>query len=93
MRTAQRPCSGPARPEVRRTPLQPLFGLWRALERIPGVLWLKKMIAFPIGERFAVVSITAALWDAKVTFIVLLAWGGFATLYTFAGRFLRSVSR
>jgi Family of unknown function (DUF5941)/CDP-alcohol phosphatidyltransferase len=69
-----------------------ILGLWRTLDRAPGLIWVKRMAAFPIGERFAVISITAALWDAKVTFVVLLAWGGFATLYTFAGRFLRSVS-
>ena len=43
-----------------------------------GVRWVKKMIAFPIGERFAVISITAALFTPRVTFIVLLAWGGLA---------------
>jgi CDP-alcohol phosphatidyltransferase-like enzyme len=68
-----------------------VLGAWRQLDRGPGVRWLKKMIAFPIGERFAVISITAALWDARVTFIALLAWGGLAALYTQTGRILRSV--
>ena len=31
-----------------------------------GVRWIKKMIAFPIGERFAVISITAALFTPRV---------------------------
>jgi Family of unknown function (DUF5941)/CDP-alcohol phosphatidyltransferase len=53
--------------------------------------WIKKVIAFPIGERFAAISITAALFDARVTFIVLLAWGGFAVCYTGIGRILRSL--
>ena len=70
-----------------------ILGLWRQLDRAPGAIWVKRMAAFPIGERFAVISITAALWDAKVTFVVLLAWGAFGFAYTFAGRFLRSVSR
>jgi hypothetical protein len=70
-----------------------VLGLWRKLDRMPGLIWVKRMAAFPIGERFAVISLTAALWDAKVTFIALLAWGLFATVYTGAGRFLRSVSR
>ena len=39
------------------------------------------MITFPIGERFAVISITAALFSAHTMFIVLLAWGGFAAAY------------
>jgi hypothetical protein len=46
---------------------------------------------FPIGERFATVSITAALFSARTTFVVVLAWSGFAALYSFAGRLLRSV--
>ncbi|HEV2812117.1 MAG TPA: CDP-alcohol phosphatidyltransferase family protein [Solirubrobacteraceae bacterium] len=70
-----------------------VLGLWRKLDRWPGMVWIKRMAAFPIGERFAVISITAALFDAKVTFVVLLAWGGFGLAYTFAGRFLRSVAR
>jgi hypothetical protein len=70
-----------------------VLGLWRKLDRWPGLIWVKRMVAFPIGERFAVISITAALWDAKLTFTVLLAWGLLAATYTFAGRFLRSVSR
>ncbi len=69
-----------------------VLGAWRKLDRMPGAVWVKRMAAFPIGERFAVISITAALWDAKVTFVALLVWGLFAFAYTFAGRFLRSVS-
>jgi hypothetical protein len=68
-------------------------GVWRTLDRSPHARWVKKMIAFPIGERFAAISISAALFDARVTFIVLLAWGGFAAAYTIAGRVLRSLGR
>jgi hypothetical protein len=58
----------------------------------PGAVdWLKRILAFPIGERFAVISVTAALWSAHTTFVVLLAWGGFAAAYGFAGRVLRSL--
>jgi phosphatidylglycerophosphate synthase len=67
--------------------------LWRLLDRRPGVRWVKKMIAFPIGERFAVISLTAAVATARTTFIVLLCWGGFALCYTAAGRVLRSLYR
>ena len=52
--------------------------LWRAGDRTPGPLG-QEDLAFPIGERFATISITAALFDARITFIVMLAWGGFAT--------------
>jgi phosphatidylglycerophosphate synthase len=66
---------------------------WRRIDRSRRGRWIKKVIGFPIGERFAAISITAALFDARVTFIVLLAWGGFAALYTIAGRVLRSMGR
>jgi len=51
------------------------------------------MLAFPIGERFAVICVTAAVWGPRTTFIVLLAWGGFALVYTSAGRVLRSIAQ
>jgi phosphatidylglycerophosphate synthase len=51
--------------------------------------WLKKMVVLPIGERFAVISITAAVWSAHTTFVVLLVWGGIGGLYGLAGRLAR----
>jgi Family of unknown function (DUF5941)/CDP-alcohol phosphatidyltransferase len=65
--------------------------LWRAANRNAQIRWFKKIIAFPIGERFAAISITAALFDARTTFIVMLAWGGFAFAYVMLGRTLRSL--
>ncbi|MEA2431508.1 MAG: hypothetical protein QOI19_1981, partial [Thermoleophilaceae bacterium] len=64
---------------------------WQRLNRLPGVIWIKRMLPFPIGERFAVISITAALFTPRTTFVVILAWGGVAAAYTLAGRILRSV--
>ena len=81
-----------ARPEPRRVVRRGLKG-WSAMERVPGVRWIKKMIAFPIGERFATISITAAIWGPKTTFHVYLAWAGLATVYNLVGRVLRSVAR
>jgi CDP-alcohol phosphatidyltransferase-like enzyme len=79
-------------PTVPRKPLASrMLSAWHVLDRAPGVRWIKKMIAFPIGERFAAISITAALWTPRVTFIVLLSWGGLATVYTVTGRVLRSI--
>jgi hypothetical protein len=69
------------------------FAIWRVLHRREGVRWVKKVIAFPIGERFAVISITAAVSGARTTFIVLLAWGGASALYKMGGRVLRSLMR
>ena len=82
----------PPRPEPRALVRRGL-GVWHALERLPGVRWLKKMIAFPIGERFATISITAAIWDPRTTFHVYLAWAALATVYNLIGRVLRSVAR
>ena len=68
-----------------------VLGAWHRIDRAPGVRWIKKMIAFPIGERFAAISITAALFTPRVTFITVLAWGTVGTVYTLAGRVLRSL--
>ena len=73
-------------PEPRKSLKRRLRDAWRALDRNKHARWAKKIVGFPIGERFAAISITAALFDARVTFIVMLAWGGFAATYTVAGR-------
>jgi len=67
--------------------------LSRTLERRPATRWLKKILVFPIGERFAVISLTAALATPRVTFVVVLALGGVATLYALTGRTIRALSR
>jgi phosphatidylglycerophosphate synthase len=68
-----------------------VLSTWGRLNRLPGLIWLKRVIVLPIGERFAVISLTAALFTPRTTFVVLLAWGGFAALYGLAGRVLRSM--
>jgi hypothetical protein len=55
--------------------------------------WARKVFVLPIGERFALISLTAALFDAQVTFLALLVWGGLALAYTSAGRLERSLGR
>jgi Family of unknown function (DUF5941)/CDP-alcohol phosphatidyltransferase len=88
-RNDRREAAAPVR--VQRSLPDRVLGAWHRIDRAPGVRWIKKMIAFPIGERFAAISITAALFTPRVTFIVLLAWGGLAAVYTQTGRVLRSV--
>ena len=79
-------------PDLARRPLPDrVLGAWHRIDRAPGVRWIKKMIAFPIGERFAAISITAALFTPRVTFITVLAWGTLGTVYTLTGRVLRSL--
>ena len=89
-RNSRREDERPPAPPKRSLPDR-VLGAWHRIDRAPGVRWVKKMIAFPIGERFAAISITAALFTPRVTFIVLLAWGGAAALYTQTGRVLRSL--
>jgi hypothetical protein len=62
-------------------------------ERVRALHWFKKIIVLPIGERFALIALTAALFNAKVTFLSLLIWGGVAAVYTISGRFLRSLTQ
>jgi hypothetical protein len=61
-------------------------------EKIPGLRWVKKIVILPIGERFALISLSAALFNARVTFIALLIWGALAGAYTLTGRVLRSLA-
>src|SRR5205085_1383996 len=68
-------------------------GRWLATPEGGAMLWVRKAIAFPIGERFATISLTAALLTPRTTFVAVLAWGGLATLYTTTGRVLRSARR
>ena len=78
-------------PERRRSAPDRALSAWRKLDRAPGVRWIKRIVAFPIGERFAVISITAALFTPRTTFVVLLVCAAIAGAYTQTGRVLRSV--
>lgn len=57
--------------------------------RRPWVTWVRRIVVLPIGERFALISVTAAVWDARVTFVALLTWGTLAAVYTTTTRVLR----
>ncbi len=89
-RRATQPPATPAAP-ADRTLARRLLGSWSALDRVRAVRWVKRMITFPIGERFAVISITAALFTPRVTFIALLVWGAIGVAYAQAGRVLRAL--
>jgi phosphatidylglycerophosphate synthase len=67
-------------------------GLVTALDRRPATRWAKRIFSLPIGERFALISITAAIWSPQVTFTALLVWGAAAAAYGVTGRLLRSVA-
>ncbi|WBB82423.1 DUF5941 domain-containing protein [Micromonospora sp. WMMD882] len=52
--------------------------------------WLKRTVVFPIGERWALIALTAALFDPLVSLVAVLVWGGLAFAYTGALRTLRA---
>jgi hypothetical protein len=88
---ARRDGEAPAAPERERSRADRALAAWRRLDRAPGVRWGKRILSFPIGERFAVISITAALFTPRTTFVTLLVCAAVAGLYTQTGRVLRSV--
>ncbi|HEV2752333.1 MAG TPA: hypothetical protein VGV36_00720, partial [Solirubrobacteraceae bacterium] len=89
---APRRSAAPAARPLSRDLASRMLGVWRLLDRWPGLRWVKRIVAFPIGERFAVISVTAAVATPRTTFVVLLAWGAVAACYTLAGRLLRSLA-
>jgi phosphatidylglycerophosphate synthase len=54
--------------------------------RGPVLKWAHRIIRFPVGERLLLISLTAAITTPRTTFVALLAWGGFAGVYTVVGR-------
>ncbi|MFG1648661.1 DUF5941 domain-containing protein [Micromonospora sp. NPDC049275] len=52
--------------------------------------WLKRTVVFPIGERWALIALTVALFNPLVSLIAVLAWGALAFAYTGALRTLRA---
>jgi hypothetical protein len=48
-------------------------------------------VVFPIGERWATIALTAAVFDGRVALTVVLVWGGLAVAYTLSLRGLRSL--
>ena len=92
----ERPAPGGAGREDHRHPAGGLQGgglVVRLSARLDGNTvsrWLKKIVVLPIGERMMLIAVTAALFNAQVTFVALLAWGGLAALYTLTGRIARS---
>ncbi|MFC9969441.1 CDP-alcohol phosphatidyltransferase family protein [Spirillospora sp. NPDC127200] len=64
-----------------------------ATSKVRALHWAKKVVVLPIGERFALISVTAALGNARLTFAALLAWGWIAAVYTLTGRVMRSTAR
>ena len=54
--------------------------------------WLKRIVVFPIGERWALIAILAALTNGRVALAAVVGWGLLAAAYTLGLRSLRSIS-
>ncbi|WP_442792073.1 DUF5941 domain-containing protein [Micromonospora sp. NBC_01796] len=54
--------------------------------------WLKRTVVFPIGERWALIALTVALFNPLVSLVAVLVWGGLAAAYTLALRTVRARS-
>ena len=63
----------------------------RKLRKKSGITyWAKKIIYFPIGERWLLISIGAVLFGAQVTLVTLIGLGFLSLTYVKLGRVLRS---
>ncbi len=65
--------------------------------RAPGDLFprsvlrtLEQTVAFPAGERYAVILLTSVFFGPRLTFAILLGWGVLAAGYLLAGQIARS---
>ncbi|NMO55079.1 CDP-alcohol phosphatidyltransferase family protein [Actinoplanes sp. TBRC 11911] len=54
--------------------------------------WLKRIVVFPIGERWALIAILAMVTNGRVALIAVVGWGLLAFAYTLALRSLRALS-
>ncbi|MEV6306160.1 DUF5941 domain-containing protein [Actinoplanes sp. NPDC051861] len=56
------------------------------------VYWAKRIVVFPIGERWALIAVLAALTNGRVTLAAVVGFGLLAAAYTLALRSLRALS-
>ena len=61
-----------------------------AAQRRTPAYWFKRTIVFPVGERWLVMAVAAAVFDGGVALAALLVGQLIALAYTLAGRTLRS---
>ena len=71
--------------------------LTAASDRVRGAAgsaayWLKRIVVFPIGERWALIAVLAMLTDGRVALAAVAGCGLLAFAYTLALRSLRSLS-
>ncbi|MEU4423682.1 DUF5941 domain-containing protein [Actinoplanes sp. NPDC024001] len=56
------------------------------------IYWLKRIVVFPIGERWALIAVLAAVTNGRVTLAAVVGFGALAAAYTLALRSLRALS-
>ncbi len=71
--------------------------LSRASEKVQAdtgspAYWLKRIVVFPIGERWALIAVAAAATNGRVTLLAVLGWAVLAAAYTLGLRSVRSLS-
>ncbi|GID97720.1 DUF5941 domain-containing protein [Amorphoplanes digitatis] len=54
--------------------------------------WLKRIVVFPIGERWALIAVLAAFGNGRIALAAVVIWGLLAAAYTLGLRSLRSIS-
>ena len=54
--------------------------------------WLKRIVVFPIGERWALIAVLAAVVDGRAALAGVVIWGLLAAAYTLGLRSVRSAS-
>ena len=62
------------------------------MNRRDAVRWAKRAIHLPIGERWLIISVVAAVLGAQWALGILLACGLLALVYVLAGRTLRTLT-
>jgi phosphatidylglycerophosphate synthase len=55
--------------------------------------WIRKVAILPIGERWLLISVLAAITSPRIVFLVLIGAGGLAAAYMVAARVRRSLRR
>jgi phosphatidylglycerophosphate synthase len=69
--------------------------LGRMSNRVQGhagtaAYWLKRIVVFPIGERWALIAVTAALFNGRAALLAVLVLASLAAAYTLVLRAVRS---
>jgi hypothetical protein len=59
----------------------------------PLLVYVKRILPFPIGERFALITLGAAFGGPRLVFVAFITWVSLAITWSTTGRVLRSVSR